>query len=244
MTMLGVSRGTIRLVGRDESFASEVDHIVSHEFDDQLHVVAHGSLTEYLDECVDDEHACVLLDLDPSLDATTAMAALTLARADTPAILVTENSDVDASVSALKAGAVDYLVKPAEARRLSRALRRAIELDAQRRMERARAADSRSLYAALNSTERRIVRLIVEGRVNKQIAAELYCCERTAKARRAQVMKKLGCRSVAEVVRIWRRLLPFAGVDDVLKIRARPALPLFALSAATGKRQYLRYQRG
>lgn len=240
MTIPAVSLGKIHVVGRDKSLCSEVGDIVSNEFDDEIDVVPHASLTQYLDEYIDDECACVLIDLDPSVDALAAMTALTLAQVDAPAIVVTRDSNVDASVNALKAGAVDYLVKPTEARRLSRAIRRAFDLNVKRRSDRTRSAGMRAIYRSLTRKERTIVRLIVEGKVNRQIAAELYCCERTAKARRSEVMRKLGCRTVAEVVHIWRLLLPFAGVSDGLRIRTPAALPLFALKATSGNQQPFR----
>jgi FixJ family two-component response regulator len=125
-----------------------------------------------------------------------------LARFETPCpvIFITGNGDVPASVQAMKAGAVDFLLKPFDQSQLLNAVRAAIELDRSTRAERAQRSSLGALVAALTPREREVMAHVVAGRLNKQIAAELGTAEKTVKVHRARVMKKMGVASVAELV--------------------------------------------
>jgi len=123
-----------------------------------------------------------------------------------PVIFLTGYADVDSSVRAMKAGAVDFLAKPVERDTLLDALRRALARDALQRTARDEADRLRARFASLTSREREVFDRIVAGKPNKDIAEELGIAERTVKAQRAQVMAKLEVGSAAELGRLAERL--------------------------------------
>jgi FixJ family two-component response regulator len=107
---------------------------------------------------------------------------------------------------AMKAGAADFLTKPFEEQALLDAVDAAIERDRARRAEAARLAELEALYRTLTEREREVMKLVVSGRVNKQIAAELGLSLVTVKVHRGQVMRKMLAKSVPELVRMADRL--------------------------------------
>jgi FixJ family two-component response regulator len=143
----------------------------------------------------------VVLDLSmPGLNGLQLQQALARFETPCPVIFITGNGDVPASVQAMKAGAVDFLLKPFDQSQLLNAVRAAIELDRSTRAERAQRSSLGALVAALTPREREVMAHVVAGRLNKQIAAELGTAEKTVKVHRARVMKKMGVASVAELV--------------------------------------------
>ena len=144
---------------------------------------------------------CVVLDLSmPGLNGLQLQQALARFDAPCPVIFITGYGDVPASVRAMKAGAVDFLLKPFDQAQLLSAVRAAIELDRSARAERAERSSLGAKVAALTPREREVMAHVVAGRLNKQIAAELGTAEKTVKVHRARVMKKMGVASVAELV--------------------------------------------
>lgn len=123
-----------------------------------------------------------------------------------PVIFVTGRDDVFTSVDAMKSGAFDYLVKPVGAERLLDTVHRALELDSQRRAVRRELQQLRRRYGLLTDRERAIFRGIMNDKLNKQLAVELGECERTVKAQRARMMKKLELSTLPELVRAARLL--------------------------------------
>jgi FixJ family two-component response regulator len=110
------------------------------------------------------------------------------------------------SVRAMKAGAVEFLTKPFHDQDLLDAIHTAIERDRKRRREAMRLAELRERFATLTERERQIMTLVVIGRANKQIAAELNLSEMTVKVHRGQVMRKMHAGSLPELVRMADRL--------------------------------------
>jgi FixJ family two-component response regulator len=135
------------------------------------------------------------------------------------------------SVRAMKAGAVDFLIKPFQDQDLLDAIQAAIERDCERRREALLVAELRERYATLTERERQIMTLVAVGRPNKQIAAELALSEMTVKVHRGQVMRKMQAGSLPELVRMADRL---AGV------RANVAGDLYP-SRNTGRAAFLGY---
>ena len=147
---------------------------------------------------------CLLLDVRMpqrsglELQAEMARHGLTL-----PIVFLTGHGDIAMSVRALRAGAEDFLTKPVSRMALSAAIERALLRDArQRGVAAARAARAQRL-ALLSPREREVAGLLVEGQLNKQVAFALGTTERTIKAHRASIMKKLALRSLADLVRLW-----------------------------------------
>jgi FixJ family two-component response regulator len=150
---------------------------------------------------------CVVLDLAmPGLNGLELQAALAAAGCRRPIVFLSGHGDVPSSVRAMKAGAVDFLTKPVSELDLLAAIGRAIESD--RVMRRAR-AELQAIGERLNTLtprEREVLRHVVSGQLNKQIAADLGTVEKTVKVHRSRVMEKMGVRSLADLVRMAERV--------------------------------------
>jgi FixJ family two-component response regulator len=119
-----------------------------------------------------------------------------------PIIFLTGHGDIPMSVQAMRSGAVDFLTKPVHEEKLLAAVRLGIEKDRTDRVARAKLADVKKRLATLTPRESEILRFVVAGRLNKQIAANVGAAEKTVKVHRARIMLKIGVRSVAELVRV------------------------------------------
>jgi len=154
-----------------------------------------------------DRAGCVLLDLRlPGPSGLDLQAALQRQGITLPVIFLTGDGDISSSVRAMKAGAVDFLVKPVEPDILLQALQSALALGELQRKSRGEADRLRECFAALSLREQEVFDCLVAGRLNKQIAYELGISERTVKARRAALMTKLNARSAAELGELAERL--------------------------------------
>lgn len=123
-----------------------------------------------------------------------------------PVVFITGHGDVPMSVAAMKAGAIEFLLKPFRDQDLLDAVHTGIALDRQRHADEARMADLRARYAAMTPREREILPLVAAGLMNKQIAVNLHLSEVTVKVHRAQIMHKLQARNLADLVRMSDRL--------------------------------------
>jgi FixJ family two-component response regulator len=150
---------------------------------------------------------CLLLDVSmPGMSGLALQDALAESEYGYPIVFLTGRGDVQASVRAMRAGAVDYLTKPIDGTRLFAAVDRALRLDA---AERGAAAIRRAIelrVESLTRRERQVMEHVVCGRLNKQIAADLGTGEKTVKVHRGRVMAKMGARSVAELVQLGARV--------------------------------------
>jgi FixJ family two-component response regulator len=145
---------------------------------------------------------CLVLDIHmPGPSGLDLQAALVRSRDPLPIIFVSGQGDIPASVRAMKAGAADFLTKPVETSMLLGAVRRALAQDAEARAARENLRVLQELYQSLTPRERQVLEQVVNGKMNKEIAAELGIAERTIKAHRASIMEKMRASSVAELVR-------------------------------------------
>jgi FixJ family two-component response regulator len=150
---------------------------------------------------------CVLLDLMlPGMDGLQLQRALQRSPHTIPIIFITGHGDIPASVSAMKAGAVDFLTKPFEDNALLRAVDEAILRDTQERAKRAELLAILARFATLTPREREVMALVVRGLPNKRIGVELGVSEKTVKIHRGRVMEKMGATSLAELVRAAQKI--------------------------------------
>ena len=136
----------------------------------------------------------------PGLDGLQLQQKLQVARHGIPIIFITGHGDIPSSVSAMKAGAVDFLPKPFNDEVLLRAVREAIERDARERRERAEREAVSARFETLTQREREVMARVVRGMLNKQIAHELGTSEKTVKIHRGRVMEKMKVQSVPDLV--------------------------------------------
>ena len=147
---------------------------------------------------------CVVIDLSmPGVGGLELQSALARSRDPRPVVFISGRGDIASSVAAMKAGAVDFLVKPFDEQTLLAAVRSAVEKDRTARMAREESTSIGRRVAALTPREREVLARVVDGKLNKQIAAELGTAEKTVKVHRARMMRKMGVDSLAGLVRAW-----------------------------------------
>jgi len=172
-----------------------------------LEVRAFAAPQEFLQSKRPDAPGCLVLDVRlPGMNGLTFHKELANEGVALPVIFITGHGDIPMSVRAMKAGAVEFLSKPFHDQDLLDAIHAAIEQDRKRRLEATRLAELRERFATLTERERQIMSLVVIGRANKQIAAELTVSEMTVKVHRGQVMRKMHAGSLPELVRMADRL--------------------------------------
>jgi len=168
-----------------------------------LEAEAFGSTAEMLRHNFPDVPSCLVLDVRlPGLSGLDFQAELTKAGIKIPIIFMTGHGDIPMSVQAMKAGAVDFLSKPFRDQDMLDAVTTAIERDRKRRENETAVAGLRRLFETLTTREREVMVLVTAGLMNKQIAAELGVSEITVKIHRGHTMKKMGARSLADLVRM------------------------------------------
>ncbi len=166
-----------------------------------------ASVQEFLDATRPDLPGCLVLDVRlPGRSGLDFQEQLAQADMRQPVIFISGHADVPMSVRAMKAGAVEFLTKPVRDQDLLDAIQLAIAKDRVRRDEQRMVARLRADFDTLTPRERAVMRLVVAGRLNKQIAAALVLSEATVKVHRGHVMQKMRAQSVAELVRMTDKL--------------------------------------
>jgi FixJ family two-component response regulator len=166
-----------------------------------------SSPSEFLAQLSGDTPGCAVLDLRmPGLNGLELQQAMQSKGCHLPVIFITGHGDVPASVSAMKAGAMDFLLKPFDEQQLLEAISQALLKDAAARAGRAETSALHARHAVLTFREREVCALVAQGLTNKEVAQRLGTTEKTIKVHRARVIRKLGVDSVAELVRFVDRL--------------------------------------
>ena len=202
-----MERPTVFVVDDDAGVLRAIGRLLaSHDYHTELYAAAEPFL-----EAIDPHTpGCVLLDLAlPGFSGLELQQRL-LSSGDThPIIFLTGCGSVQASVRAMKAGAMDFIEKPFEDVHLLATVQRAIERDYEARAQQREASLITERLASLTPREAEVFRHVIAGRLNKQIAAKLGTAEKTVKVHRARVMHKMSVRSVAELT----RMADFMGVQ-------------------------------
>jgi FixJ family two-component response regulator len=173
-----------------------------------LSVETHGSVQEFIAADDPEKAGCIVLDIRlPGQSGLEFQEALARSNSPRSVVLISAHVDVPMAVRAMKAGAIDVLSKPVREQDLLEAVNRAIASDAARREERAASSANQSRYSTLTERERQVLALVIAGKLNKQIAAELQLAEPTVKLHRGNMMRKMKATSVAHLVKISDGLL-------------------------------------
>jgi FixJ family two-component response regulator len=168
---------------------------------------AFASAEEFLARLHPDAPACVVLDVRmPGMSGLDLQRILAGGEFGLPVVFITGHGDIPMSVRAMKAGAVDFLVKPFDPQDLLVAVRQALVRHAQSRQAAAELTDVRRRAASLSPRERAVLERVVRGLLNKETGRELGVTEKTVKAHRARVMHKMRARSLADLVRLAEKL--------------------------------------
>jgi FixJ family two-component response regulator len=167
-----------------------------------LEVELFGSASEMLRSQLPDVASCLVLDIRlPGLSGLDFQAELAKANIHIPIIFMTGHGDIPMTVRAMKGGAVDFLTKPFREQDMLDAVRAAIERDRKRREADKIIADLQTRFENLTPREREILALVSSGLMNKQIAVQVGLAEITVKIHRGHIMRKMGAKSLADLVR-------------------------------------------
>ena len=168
-----------------------------------LKVEAFGSATEIMDAKAPAVPSCLVLDIRlPGSSGLDLQADLAKANIHTPIIFITGHGDIPMTVRAMKSGAVDFLTKPVRDQDMLDAVQAALERDRKRRDAEKSVSGVRSRFESLSMRQRDVLSLVASGLMNKQVVAELGLAEITIKIYRGQIMRKMGAKSLADLVRM------------------------------------------
>ena len=181
-----------------------------------LKVEAFGSAPQLLQAEPPQVPSCLVLDIRlPGVSGLELQSDLAKANIDTPIIFITGHADIPMTVRAMKGGAIDFLTKPVRDQDILDAVQAAIGRDRKRRDLNKTVSDVRSRFESLSSRERDVLALVTSGLMNKQVAAQLGLAEITVKIYRGQIMRKMGAKSLADLVRMSEALGIRPGRSDV-----------------------------
>jgi two-component system, LuxR family, response regulator FixJ len=189
----------VRVVDDDRSFLVSVERLLRAA---GYTVKSFSSAREFLGDG-SSAPGCVIADLRmPGMDGLELQQALSRDTNVLPVVFLTGEGDIQTTVQAMRGGAEDFLTKTAPKEALFEAIERALARDSRQRRERDAARALRARFATLTSRDVEVLRRVVDGRLNKQIAGELGISERTVKLHRTTITTKLQVRSVAELTKL------------------------------------------
>lgn len=190
------------------------DRSVRESLEDLLASVAlrsrsFGSVQDFLADELPEAPSCLVLDVrmpgQSGMDFLANMASLGLRL---PTVVITGHGDIAMGVKAMKDGAIEFLTKPFRDQDLLDAIHLGLEHDRQDRSRQAAVSELRQRWTMLTPGEQDVMRQVAEGLLNKQIAANLHVSEITVKVRRSHVMRKMGARTLADLIRCFDQLHP------------------------------------
>ena len=172
-----------------------------------LQVESFDSADALLQRKLPDAPSCLVLDVRlRGLSGLDFQRELAARNCHMPIIFITGHGDIPMSVRAMKAGAVEFLTKPFRDQDLLDAVRIALEKDRERRERKKEVSDLKERFNSLTPREQKVISLVVEGMLNKQIADQLGTAENTVKVHRSRAMEKMRAQSVAELVKMIDKL--------------------------------------
>jgi RNA polymerase sigma factor (sigma-70 family) len=194
----------IHVVDDDASFRAAIARVLRTC---GYQVSLYESASRLLENLPPQERGCILLDVQmPGLNGSQLQEVLKKMGFALPIIFLTGHGDIPMSVRAIKAGAEDFLAKPAPKKMLVEVIERALKRYDETHELNVRLNTFRELFSSLTPREREVFALVVRGKLNKQIAHDLGTSERTIKAHRHRIMEKFKIRSLAELVAIAEKL--------------------------------------
>jgi len=198
---MGSARACVSVIDDDALVLRALDRLLQSR---GFEVHTYSSAQTFLEQRDADAPGCIVMDLSmPGLNGLELQQALARAADRRPVVFISGRGSVEASVRAMKAGAVDFLTKPFDEAQLVAAVRVALEKDRASREGLAERASINLRLSTLTPRERDVLSRVVAGKLNKQIAAELGTAEKTVKVHRARMMRKMQFDSLAELVRAW-----------------------------------------
>lgn len=172
-----------------------------------LQVQLFASAAELLAARLPEAPRCLVLDIRlPGVSGLDFQGQLARSDIDMPIIFMTGHGDIPMTVRAMKAGAVDFLTKPFRDQDMLDAVATALQIDRERRNSLKAVSDVQGLYETLTAREKQVMTLVTSGLMNKQVAAEVGLSEITVKIHRGHVMRKMGVRTLADLVRMAETL--------------------------------------
>lgn len=194
----------IHIIDDDESLRTAIGGLlrsVGH------HVGLYESTNAFVDRYANGGPSCILLDIRmPGLGGLDFQDRLVELGIRLPVIMMTGHGDIPMSVRAMKAGAVDFLPKPFREQDLLDAVSTALERDRQRLGTEDRIQAVRAQFETLSPREREVMALVTAGKMNKQVAGDLGLSEITVKIHRGSAMRKMGARTLADLVKMSEEL--------------------------------------
>lgn len=228
--MTAGNQSTVYIVDDDASVRKSLDRLVRSA---GYSAKAYSCAREFLDSPAANRPACLLLDICmPGMDGLVLQETMnSLENRAMPIIFITGHGDIPISVRAMKAGAVDFLLKPFNDTELLKAIKAAIKKDVIRLAKKTRGAEIKELLGTLTPREYEIFAFVVTGMLNKQIASTLDISEKTVKVHRSRVMAKMKAQSFADLVRLAQE----AGIKSpvpavIMKSLCRPKAHLKILA--------------
>jgi FixJ family two-component response regulator len=172
----------------------------------RLEVKAYASGRAFLEDGIPEETGCLVLDVRlPETSGFKFQGELARAHIHMPIIFITGHGDIPMAVRAIKAGAVDFLTKPFRSQDLLDAVSTALEQDRSRRETQRLHSTLREQFESLSARQREVIAKVADGELNKQIAAELGLSEVTVRVHRANAMRKMRAKRLADLVRMLER---------------------------------------
>jgi len=190
----------VHLVDDDESFLKATSRLLRAS---GFAVKTYSSPRDFLEQVANADFGCMVIDLQmPGMNGLEFQAALSRSKHPLPVVFLTGQGDIPASVDAMRNGAVDFLEKRAPKEKIIAAVHRALERATHEAQAKTELQKLRERFVSLSSRELEVLSHVVQGKLNKQIAADLGVCERTVKAHRTAITTKVGVPSVAELTRL------------------------------------------